>query len=168
MPATVIQEKPRAGANAVDQKVEGPVAIDVREGRARGVIARKIQARLGRYIREMPSAEVPKQRHMAFEGADEDIAPTVAINISQSYARSIEPDLILGGVFITELIGEVNAGLRWVQERKTRCAVLWNLKRKAMVTFSALGCAGNQNKPNQAEKTRQYSCPPFAAYHPHR
>jgi hypothetical protein len=133
MPVTVIQEKPRAGPNAVDQEVECAVPVHIRKRGPRREIAGKIQAGRGGYIREPPPPKVFEERHMPFKGAHKNVAQTVPVNISQGHARSIEADLVIRGVLVTQSVGELDARFSRIHQREAGMALRWNPQRNTAI-----------------------------------
>ena len=133
MSMTIVQKQPRARPDAVNQQVQRPVAVHVGKRRTGREITRQIEAGRRGDISKSPAAQVPIKRQMPFERANENIAPTVPIDIPECNARPIQADLILRGVLVTESICEVQAGLRRFQQGETSLPALWNLERHAVI-----------------------------------
>ncbi len=128
MSVPVIQEEPRAGSDAVNQEVQSAVSVHVGKRGAGREIAGKIEAGRGGNIGETPPAKVLVQGNLPFIGADENVAQTVSINISEGHARAIKADLVLGGVLLTQGVGKVNASLPGIHEGEARMARCWDLQ----------------------------------------
>ena len=110
MSVAVVEEQPRARADAIDEQVEVSVAVHIGQRGAGREIGRHIQSCRSRDVREVPVAEVFVQGEMPFQRAYKDVAPAVPIDITEGDARAIEPNLVLGGIAAAERVGEIDSG----------------------------------------------------------
>jgi hypothetical protein len=70
---------------------------------------------------------------MPFKGAHENVAQTVPVNISEGHARSIEADLVLRSILVTQGVGELNTRFSRIHQREAGMALRWNLQRQTAI-----------------------------------
>ena len=92
-------------------KVEVSVAVEVHEGGAHGRQMFAVDAGLIRDVLKLEVAEISVKRVAAFDVAEIEVGPAVAIHVTHGDPRATHQVLILAGAFEGERVGEADAGL---------------------------------------------------------
>src|SRR6185436_16635068 len=136
MALAIVEEKASPHASAIDQQVERAVSIDISKYSACGKLIRAGDTCRFGDVFELPGAEVSVKPISILESAQVNVAPAIAINITASDPGTIEAQLVFGGFFIGQDIGEIDTGSRSRQESESRLAFFWDRQRRRTKTCS--------------------------------
>ena len=110
MAFAIIEKKPGAAANRVDQQIQVAIAVHIREDAPGGKLSGAGHASRVCDVLEFPVAKVSIEFVAAFQTAKVEIASSIAVNIAASDTGTVESNLIRGGAGVGENIGEEDAG----------------------------------------------------------
>ena len=109
-PFPVVEKDVRAVADGVDDQVEIPVPVEVRESCPRRGQSGASDPGFRRDLLEPPVAQVPVKRVRAIQRAEVKVTPAIAIDVTRGDARPVQQNLISQGTRLRQNIGESDPG----------------------------------------------------------
>src|SRR5205809_7588362 len=90
----IVEENVAASSKGVNDQIEVAVAIDVGEAGAGGIQAGAANPGGGGYIFEMPVAEIAEEMTASTETSEEEIAPSVTVDVARGNTGTVQENLI--------------------------------------------------------------------------